>query len=164
MAGKDYSRLNQGEIMKDSKTIIESLEKAPQSELSEDAKRLNERQSRSISTALTAKLWAKFTDLYGYTFIRQYGEEPSDTWISCLYGITPDQMAEGLKKCLELHPEWPPGAAQFRCLCLGEKASESWEHRTDAYKRFDKTKALAVKSLSKAEQKEAVSKILRDLE
>lgn len=28
-------------------------------------------------------------------------------------------MADGLNACLDLYPEWPPGAAQFRAACLG---------------------------------------------
>ena len=57
-------------------------------------------------------------------------------------GITAEQMACGLKACLDLEGEFPPAAKAFRALCLGEDASKSWEHSSLAYKKFDKSKAL----------------------
>lgn len=33
-------------------------------------------------------------------------------------------MAEGLERCLDLHPHWPPGAAQYRALCLNIEVDE----------------------------------------
>ena len=57
--------------------------------------------------------------LYGRTFTSQFGETPDNTWIRCLQGVTGQQIAQALERCLEKHPEWPPGAAQFRSLCTG---------------------------------------------
>ena len=56
-------------------------------------------------------------------------------------GITPRQIADGLNNCLEMHPEWPPGAAQFRAACLGkfmdaEGNDSSWQHNSGAYMDF----------------------------
>lgn len=50
-------------------------------------------------------------------------------------------MADGLNNCLEHYPEWPPGAAQFRAMCLDKffdsDGNESgWQHRSNAYLRF----------------------------
>jgi hypothetical protein len=73
-------------------------------------------------------------NLYGYKFTSQFGEYPSDDWASCLTGISGEQMASGLRACAERYPEWPPGAAQFRALCLGlvidgDDYDASWQHR-----------------------------------
>lgn len=64
---------------------------------------------------------------------------PDSTWASCLKEITPRQIADGLNNCLEMHPEWPPGAVQFRAACLGrhvdaEGNDSSWQHKSDAYR------------------------------
>ena len=59
------------------------------------------------------------TSLYGYKFASQFGEKPHEDWVHVLTGVTGRQMADGLNECLDNYPEWPPGAAQFRALCLG---------------------------------------------
>ena len=80
--------------------------------------------------------------MYGHKFISQFGDTPDDTWVRCLEGITPQEMAKGLELCLEAHTEWPPGAVEFAALCRGENSSDGWRHRGDAYKPFDKSTAL----------------------
>lgn len=67
---------------------------------------------------------------------------PDSTWVSCLKGITARQIADGLNNCLEMFPEWPPGAAQFRAACLGkfvdsEGNESSWQHSSSAYIDFN---------------------------
>ena len=52
-------------------------------------------------------------------------------------GVSGRQIADGLNFCLTIYPEWPPGAAQFRSICLGidprnidEEGNDSrWQHR-----------------------------------
>lgn len=56
-------------------------------------------------------------------------------------------MADGLNNCLERHPEWPPGAAQFRAMCLGQFLDEdgndsSWQHAGAAYKHHKPEKRI----------------------
>ena len=79
-----------------------------------------EQEALALSKAedLADKLWERMGAMYGYTFLRQFGETPDNTWVRCLKGITGQQIAEGLERALEKHPEWPPAAAQFRALCL----------------------------------------------
>jgi len=77
--------------------------------------------------------------------------------VSCLRGITPRQIADGLNNCLEMHPEWPPGAAQFRAACLGkfldaDGNDSSWQHKSNAYLSFDDPKHPQYKHYSKAKR------------
>jgi hypothetical protein len=56
-------------------------------------------------------------------------------------------MANGLNLCLDKHPKWPPGAAQFRALCLGIELDKngndlSGKHNTAAYKIFEPEKLI----------------------
>lgn len=64
-------------------------------------------------------LWVRMTDLYGHKFSSQFGKSPSDTWVRCLEGLTPEQIAQGLNAIVSNPTPWPPGAAEFRALCLG---------------------------------------------
>jgi len=61
--------------------------------------------------------------LYGHCWTSQYGVAFSgiaaDTWASALSGITPQQVADGLRACVTEGDEWPPAAPRFRAMCLG---------------------------------------------
>ena len=54
-------------------------------------------------------------------------------------------MADGLNRCLNDYPEWPPGAAQFRALCLGlnprnidpEGNEATWQLASPSHMAFD---------------------------
>jgi len=97
--------------------------------------------------------------MYGYKFVSQFGDEPSDTWVSCMDGITSKQMADGLKKSLDKHKEWPPAAVEFRAMCLGEDEEKSWEHGSLAYKKFDESTALEILPADEETQRNAFSKL-----
>ena len=108
-------------------------------QLSESKQTLSSGQEREQAEILTDKVWEKLSAMYGYKFVSQFGEMPDSTWASCLKGITARQIADGLNNCLEMHPEWPPGAAQFRAACLGKHLDadgndSSWQHKSAAYK------------------------------
>lgn len=94
-------------------------------------------KSTEVARLLTANLWPMMTKLYGHTFTSQFGEQPDEFWAKTLIGITGDEMAQGLKETILRHPKWPPGAAQFRSLCLGdddrniddEGNDATWQHK-----------------------------------
>lgn len=61
--------------------------------------------------------------LYGHRWVSQYGVAfdgiAADTWASALSGITPQQIADGLRACVSEGDEWPPAAPRFRAMCVG---------------------------------------------
>jgi hypothetical protein len=61
--------------------------------------------------------------LFGHTWASQFGTTPegiaADTWGSALAGITPEQLAGGLRACVAEGREFPPSAGRFRAMCLG---------------------------------------------
>lgn len=61
--------------------------------------------------------------MYGNTWASQYGTSPAgiaaDTWSAVLSGLTPQQVAAGLKACALSGAEFPPNAPRFRALCFG---------------------------------------------
>jgi hypothetical protein len=40
-----------------------------------------------------------------------------DSWRTGLEGFSGDQIASGLKRMLDVYPEWPPTLGEFRALC-----------------------------------------------
>lgn len=83
---------------------------------------------------IMANLWEKMTHLYGHKFTSSFGpsainehgglSDSAQTWASGLSGITGDQLASGLRGCLEREDAWPPTLPEFRGLCLGKGLNE----------------------------------------
>lgn len=71
------------------------------------------------------KIWSRMAQMYGHKWSSAYGNaldegELTDTaqlWRRSLSGLTPQQIANGLSKCLERDDEWPPSLPAFRSLC-----------------------------------------------
>lgn len=61
--------------------------------------------------------------MFGHTWASQYGESSDglagDTWAAALAGVTPEQLACGLRAVLRLGDEFPPNAPRFLALCYG---------------------------------------------
>ncbi len=57
--------------------------------------------------------------LYGHKWASSFGTGDDGTWLRVLEGITGQQIADGLERCLSRADNWPPDAIEFRKLCLG---------------------------------------------
>lgn len=73
---------------------------------------------RELDKQLARALWVKMTGLYGYKWTSVYGTEPDSTWTRGLAGVDKNQLAAGLKACMEREDEWPPGLATFKQYCM----------------------------------------------
>jgi len=60
--------------------------------------------------------------MYGSAWVSQYGPAPdgvsADTWATVLAGISPRQLAHGLREAVALGRDFPPSAPRFRGMCL----------------------------------------------
>ena len=74
-----------------------------------------------------AALWSRFAHLYGLRFENCYGPALDEsgrlrpiaaTWAKALSGFTSDDLARGLRACLDRNDGWPPALPEFRALCL----------------------------------------------
>ena len=78
-------------------------------------------------------LWKRLSDLYGYTFTRQYGSEPSEGWKMVLDKISPKQIGKGLNACLDKHKKFPPNPIEFFSLCLPSSADYGLPGNDEAF-------------------------------
>jgi hypothetical protein len=63
-------------------------------------------------------------EIYGHRWTSAYGDSTeadgaAGTWAKGLAGVTPAQLADGLKACLASSDPWPPTLPEFRAMCLG---------------------------------------------
>jgi hypothetical protein len=66
-----------------------------------------------------ANLWMRLGGIYGASFTTQYGEtDKHGTWRAALSGFTGENLAHGLRACVEEGGDFPPSAAKFRQLCF----------------------------------------------
>lgn len=84
---------------------------------------------KTLTPKLLINLWERMTHIYGHRWTSAYGEaavhdgELSDTaktWASGLRGVTGDQLADGLRACVERVDPWPPSLPEFVALCKGK--------------------------------------------
>ena len=69
-------------------------------------------------------------EMYGHQWASQQGDEPNDTWIKGLMGVTPSEYAVGLRALLRRIDTWPPNLPEFRQLCTSFDP-EGWRHRAE---------------------------------
>jgi hypothetical protein len=94
------------------------------------------------------RLFERMGSLYGHRWVSQYGSTfagiAADTWASALSGVTPQQIADGLRACVSEGDEWPPAAPRFRAMCLGipSFAAVKLESTRDGHDRSPFTRAV----------------------
>ena len=62
--------------------------------------------------------WKRLSGLYGYTFTRQFGSEPTSEWMMVLERTNVNNIKKALDACIGKHKEFPPNPMQFLTLCL----------------------------------------------
>lgn len=71
--------------------------------------------------------------MYGHKWTSSMGEsaviggmliDVASTWASGLRGVSGNQIAEGLRACMNRSDTWPPSLPEFVALCKGKGANE----------------------------------------
>lgn len=81
-------------------------------------------EAKAITQTATRTLWVRMAEIYGHRWNTAYGSDPdpegaAGTWAKGLAGVTPAQLADGLKACITSSDPWPPTLPEFRAMCLG---------------------------------------------
>lgn len=69
------------------------------------------------SERVMTRLWLRMTKIYGHRWTAGFGESDDGTWAKGLRGMSPEQIAFGLSRCVERGDSWPPTLPEFRALC-----------------------------------------------
>ena len=81
---------------------------------------------KTLNAQVLVNLWERMTHLYGHKWTSTFGEsavsgneltDVAKTWASALQGLTGEQLAEGLRGCVNRADPWPPSAPEFVGLC-----------------------------------------------
>lgn len=79
-----------------------------------------------LAPRAVAALWGRFAHLYGFRFENAYGPALAEdgslkpvaaTWAKALAGLHGDDLARGLRACLEKSDGWPPSLPEFLAMC-----------------------------------------------
>jgi hypothetical protein len=55
--------------------------------------------------------------IYGHRWVSSFGERDDGTWRDGLSGVSPQQIAHALGRCVTSKEPWPPSLPAFRALC-----------------------------------------------
>lgn len=86
----------------------------------------------TLNPTAARTLWVRMAEIYGHRWTSAYGDNPNEgaalTWAKGLGGITPRQLADGLRSCIASSEPWPPTLPEFRGYCLGIPALAEIRH------------------------------------
>ncbi|MGY8791879.1 MAG: hypothetical protein ACKVKR_16615 [Pseudomonadales bacterium] len=102
--------------------------------------------------------------MYGHQWASQQGDEPNDTWIRGLDGLSNEQFGTGLRALLGRADTWPPNLIEFRKLCTGYDG-HGWARQS--HKIIDSTakiEDLGDKEKRKAEGLERIRNLIESIE
>lgn len=88
-------------------------------------------------------LWKRMAGIYGGKWVNSYGGEPTPEWETCLDGIEPVMVANGLNKLVANASPYLPSAIEFRALCLPSDAEMGLIDKDAGYKEATSWKFLA---------------------
>lgn len=75
-------------------------------------------------------------EMYGHAWASQQGDQPNDTWLRGLEGLNGEQLAVGLRACLEREGQFPPVLPEFRRMCLGLSGGMNFSGATRAHQIY----------------------------
>lgn len=77
---------------------------------------------------MIVNLWERMTHTYGHKWAAVFGASAVDpagrltdvaqTWRSGLRAVTGEQLAQGIRACIDSGDKWPPTLPAFRAMCL----------------------------------------------
>lgn len=102
------------------------------------------------------ELWQRMGEIYGHQWASQQGDEPNDTWVRGLSGLSPEQFSHGLQALFKRVESWPPNLVEFRQLCTGYDP-QAWERR--AHKVIDTSHLVENLSCRERRRREGLEKI-----
>lgn len=85
-----------------------------------------EKTSRHQGNRVMVNLWERMTHLYAHKFTTTYGTQAivngeqtdvAKTWASGLQCLTGEQLADGLRACVQSADPWPPSLPEFVGMC-----------------------------------------------
>ncbi len=84
-----------------------------------------------LKRAHIVELWNRLTDVYGHRWVSGHGTTDDEgTWFRGLRDLSPNELAAGLRRCIQVGNErsrtgdedWPPSLGEFRAYCRRDKA------------------------------------------
>jgi hypothetical protein len=70
------------------------------------------------------ELWETFVEFYGSAFTKQYGHEPTWTWLDALQDLSVADYGEGIARLKKRDSPFPPNPGEFYSLCKQESAAQ----------------------------------------
>lgn len=94
--------------------------------------------SGPLSPTAARTLWVRMAEIYGHRWTSSYGDSTEQdgaagTWAKGLAGLTPAQVADGLRACVVRSDPWPPTLPEFRALCLAIPSLAETDAEVAAY-------------------------------
>lgn len=85
--------------------------------LSSVASASEQNSNRSSDLLRANRLWDRMQEIFGSSWVNQYGTTPNRTWVDALSRLTDEQIICGLRRTVGEGNEFPPNLAVFVSRC-----------------------------------------------
>lgn len=121
----------------------------------------------SLSVKILVNLWERFSHIYGYKFTATFGEsaikdnhltETAETWGVGLRELSGEQIAIGLRECVNCGEAWPPTLPEFVKMCKGDSVNDlGLNYKPPYHTEFKRDRAIGSDELKDKRKKAAKS-------
>lgn len=122
----------------------------------------------NLSNKVMTNLWERMIHLYAHKFSSVYGEsavyddnsltEAARTWASGLRELTGEQIANGLRECIDCGASWPPTLPEFVKMCKGKSENEfGLDYIPECYRQEKRPERLIESDAAKEKHRDAFS-------
>ena len=109
-------------------------------------------------------LWTRLAEMYGQRWLRDYGDEPTETWVRAVSGLSNDQVRKALTNLAKSGNPHPPTLPEFMSAAIGGATNEhGLNYVPQVYRQSTPMNRMLDKPRDDEAGKAACSEILRML-
>ena len=104
-------------------------------------------------------MWRVFSQIYGSSFVTQFGEVPNDIWIEELAKFSPHDVEFGIEQCKRSGSDFAPSLPRFLAYCTPPIVEDVYKQERETRERYLLPKPKASKEVREA----AMAQIRKEL-
>ena len=96
--------------------------------MSDSQQRKQSTQSTQLSPTNAVSVWEAFSQIFGQTFVNQWGEIPNDIWIEELAALSAQDVEIGIEASKRSGSDFAPSLPKFLAYCVKD-SGDTPEHK-----------------------------------
>ena len=81
--------------------------------------------AKKPESARAVKVWTAMAEMFGNTFLNQFGEDPPSVWMAQIERLGDNEVRNGLNNIAAANLAFPPNLSQFIAACKKPKPEKA---------------------------------------